>query len=220
MSELQYSSLILISEIAIVLIAFVGIAGFVMLSRRQKTQAMVKGFISEYKENNHERDTGVCEVLKKFRKFDEDMAMEMAKVIRQREKRLYKTIINAIMDSNSADMHVIDENVFNLMKSCLEINNSEDYEEKIRAEAAANAASANQLKDGEMVVDSKEMERMQERNKKLYKENERLNSELRTAMETMDAVMKEYTAMYAGQSPKMEELNQKVNQIKENNTQE
>ena len=137
----------------------------------------------------------------------------MAKAIRLREKRLYKTILNAIMDSNTADMHMIDDDVLNLMKSCLEINNSEKYEEELLAEAETRGA---EIKKGQTVIDSKEFDRMQERNKKLYQENERLSTELRTAMETMDAVMKEYTAMYAGQNPKMEELGEKVNQLKEN----
>lgn len=216
MSEFHYSSLILISEIAIVLLAVVATAGFIVLSRRQKKHAMVKDFVSEYKVRNEQRDTSVCDVLKKFRKFDEEMAIEMAKVIRAREKRLYKTILNAIMNSNSADMREIDEDVLNLMKSCLEINNNEKYEQELRAAAEENAAKAAELEEGQMVIDAKELERMHDRNKKLYKENERLSGELRTAMETMEAVMKEYTAMYAGQSPKMEELNQKVNKLKEN----
>jgi len=217
MSEVEYSTMILLAEIAVVLIVIAAIVAVIVTKRRRKKQKMVKSFIVDFRGENDKRNDNVSDVLQKFRKYDEDIAKEMANVIRQHEKNLYKNVLNMLLDSNAADITTIDKSVKLLMNSCLELQNSESYEQEIREIAEANAAAGVELEEGQIIVEQKEMDRLQERNKKLYKDNERVNAELTDAMETMDAVMKEYTAMYAGQNPKMEELNQEVKKLKEKN---
>lgn len=215
MTEIDYSAMILLAEIAIFLAVVAGAVSYVLIRRRRKKQKMVKNFILEFKTENDSRTANVTDILREFRKYDEVIAAEMANVIRQHEKNLYKNVLNMLLDSNKVDMETIDKSVKLLMNSCLEVQNSEQYEREIREIAEANAAKGVELEAGQIIVEEKEMDRLQDRNKKLYQENERINAELKNAMETMEEVMKEYTAMYAGQNPKMESLSQKVDKIKE-----
>ncbi len=206
--DFSTTMLFITSEIALALGIIVAIISILTLKRRKKKEGVARDLVRNYKAGEEQKRETLRLLLKEVFQMDDEHADLNTETLRKAEKQLFTHILKIYLGKDTECIHEIESDIHTLVQG-------------YHAIASTHGANNQTAQGG----DADENEKLLGRISVLKGEKERLQDELKIALETIDNIMKEYATMFSGggdsnrQDPdklkKLQETASSVENIKE-----
>lgn len=181
MIEVNKLLLLVLGELLLVGIVVSLIIVFQAFLRRRGDRSAIRKLVSRIKEDSGRRESETRKIMQERFGFDGNNLEEIVKKIAREEKAFYQVLIDVYL-------HHKTDAIQNL---CVDYESSVETYRALELPRPAAAPEPSASASGEAVEDS-------ESYRLLRAENERLTEELKKTMDTMAAMLSEYSLMFSG----------------------
>jgi hypothetical protein len=168
------------SEIALVLGVVITIILILFLKRRKKKETVARNLVKDYKEKQDEKRENLRLLMTEVFQMQEEEADNNTETLSEAERQLFTHILKIYLDKDTDCIHEIESDIRRLVQGYHTI--------------ASGKVCATPTTGG----NQGEIEELNARVSVLNDEKERLQDELKIALESIDNIMKEYATMYSG----------------------
>ena len=207
MSDTATTTIVLLSEFALVFSVIIIIFMISIIRRQQKNKCLVKGLITKIKQAETARKSKLTNFLNEAYGIADVEAGKTMEALILNEKALYNNVIKSFLGQDRKLITKLDKDIEALTNSYHDL--------AMRMESSRQGVQANEKEVSAMRksinVIKQQKEALQLKNEALQKKNEALQIELDDAMKRMEEMLKEYAFMYAGgQADKTEIVNKRM----------